>query len=116
LNYKEILDQPWQHWAYTKGDRIFVVEDIPSAERLAQAGVGAVALVGTHASDDCVDEMVEVAKGRPIFLALDKDAVGKSFAILDRLSLRARAFVALLPVDIKDMTHGELVSWLNGGY
>lgn len=116
LNYKEDLVSPWQHWASTIGPAVYVVEDIPSSERLAQEDKAAVSLIGVHASDDCLDEIVAVARGRPVILALDRDAASKSFDIQERLSLRTRSFVALLPKDVKDMAQEELKAWLNGGY
>jgi hypothetical protein len=123
LNEKEVFDQPWVHWAglFQSNRPMYIVEDIPSAERLQQRGVIACALMGVHASDDVVAEIAEVAAKRraPVIIALDRDAVSNAFSLRDRLfhSTEGKVIVAVLKdVDIKNMTHEELEDWLNVGF
>jgi hypothetical protein len=121
LSYKEVLDQPYLHWAipYGGGTHIVIVEDIPSAERIMQAGMTGCALMGTHCANDCLDEIVDMARVGPriVWIALDKDAVKQSFKIMNGLALRVRNVVTrVLEKDVKDMTRLELIDWLNAGY
>ena len=122
LNYKEILDQPWAHWpqVYFQSRVVYVVEDLISAERLCARGQTACALMGTHASGDVVDEILETAARdhAPLHIALDRDALAKSFALKDEGVLRHKWGIAarVLEKDIKDMTHKELNDWLSVGY
>lgn len=118
LNYKELLNQPWCHWASVVGPRVWVVEDIASAERLAQRHQAAVSLVGVHAASDVVEEMLFVAGKRPIMVALDRDALRRSLDIASMLRLRSRApvLVSVLSKDIKDMNPEELTDCLRSGY
>jgi hypothetical protein len=120
LSYKEVLDQPYLHWAFGGyGTHIMVVEDIPSADRIAEAGQIGCALMGTHCANDCLDEIVDVARTGPRFvvIALDKDAMKQAFKVHNSLCLRVRDVrTRVLEKDIKDMTQEELSDWLNAGY
>lgn len=100
---------------------MYVVEDIPSAERLRERGVTACALMGVHAADDVVAEIASVAarSRSPVIIALDRDAVPNAFGLRDRLFHRTdgKVIVAVLKdVDVKNMTHEELNDWLNVGF
>jgi hypothetical protein len=100
---------------------MYIVEDIPSAERLRERGRTACALMGVHASDDVIEEIAEVARrsGSPIIIALDRDAVSNAFDIRDRLFHRTdgKVIVAVLKdVDIKNMNHEELADWVSAGF
>lgn len=115
LTYQQTTE-PWVHWAqYTSGVPFHViVEDIPSAERLAAVNVGAIALMGTHMTDDVESEILEHTAGQMLVVALDRDAVRKGIAIRDRLRMRksTRVTVGLLEKDVKDMTEEELDLWV----
>lgn len=120
LSYKEVLDQPYLHWAFGRnGTHVMVVEDIPSAERIAEAGQIGCALMGTHCANDCLDEIVDVVRTGPriLVIALDRDAMKSAFKIYNSLCLRVKDVATrVLEKDIKDMTQEELGDWLNAGY
>jgi len=120
VTQKEVLDEPWLHWPESaNGKSVWIVEDIPSAERLCRTREQSVcALMGTHASNDVKEEILMTARGRPIIVALDRDAVGKSIALMDELRMRhsGPVNVYVLAKDIKDMTARELTECLKNGY
>lgn len=118
LNYKDVFDQPWLHWGYgSNARRVWIVEDIPSCERLFQVGETACALMGTYASADVLEEILAVAKGRPLIVALDKDAIKSSVTLMEELRLRHSGPVvaSLLLKDIKNMNDKELNECLKSG-
>ena len=89
-----------------------MVEDVPSAFRLAAAGERAVALCGTHVSADAAMELA--AHTNKVRWALDRDATRKAVE-------HCRAFrymfsesrTALLDKDVKDMTEAEVDEWVS---
>jgi hypothetical protein len=96
---------------------VVVVEDIPSAIRLRAFGVRAVALNGTHLTDEAKDELA--ANAQRVVFALDRDAFYKSIELTQDLSLSFESAVALLlPRDFKNQTNNEVmgclaeISWL----
>lgn len=102
---------------YRGDDRVVVVEDIPSAIALATRSVRAVALQGTHLTDEAIDELIEEATD--IVFALDRDAFQKSVSLAKKLRLHFRTCVPLLlEKDFKDMNEEEMerclseISWL----
>lgn len=118
LNYKDVFDQPWLHWAEAGAGRVWVVEDIPSSHRIVQNSLdSACALMGTYASADVLEEILEVARGRPILVALDKDAIQSSIKLMETLRLRhsGPVMAIVLPKDIKNMTEKELNECLKSG-
>lgn len=116
LTFREAIAFPWQHWVLIGGRRLYVVEDIPSAERLGVAGENAVAILGTHITDEMMEEIVRVAQTEKlsIVVALDKDAIKKTLAYAAQLSLRWDASAMMIPKDFKNMTTKELNECLNG--
>lgn len=118
LTFREAIAFPWQHWVLGRERTpIYVVEDIPSAERLGVAGVNAVAILGTYMTEDMMTEIIEVAtiRNSMIVMALDKDAIKKTLAYTEQLKLRATEVTALIiPKDFKNMTQEELNACLNG--
>jgi DNA primase len=118
LSYKEVLDQPYLHWAIgeVERERVYIVEDIPSADRIAEAGQNACALMGTHCANDCLDEIVDQGY-REVVIALDKDAMKQAFKVHNALCLRVRTIrTRVLEKDVKNMTQQELDDWLNVDY
>jgi hypothetical protein len=112
LTFKEKVDEPWLHWAGI-GRNVFIVEDIPSAERLAMLGYGAVAIMGSYIGDDAMLEIVQVAKQHAdskVYVSLDRDAAHRSAAYADKLRLLHKHVTVLTPTpkDFKDLTPEEL--------
>lgn len=84
-----------------------LVEDIPSAVR-ASKYVTSVALLGTGCGNDRGLEIAAKAQ-RPIAIALDQDATGTAFEILDRWGLLwGDSKVVPLKKDIKNMSDKEV--------
>lgn len=90
------------------GDVLVLVEDQLSAEKARQAGIGAVALMGTHLNADKVRE-IAMLRPKEVIIALDADATGLAFK-------HARAWgmafnktrVAVLEQDLKDCNMDEI--------
>lgn len=85
--YREITDEPWLHWsrsAYSKKSPIVLVEDVVSAEKVSQCDALGVALLGAYLADAMVWELTKYQRGRPVVLALDKDAFGAALNLQRR--------------------------------
>lgn len=95
---------------------LYIVEDIYSALRLWQAGVHAVALIGTHLNTDRVREIGLMAKALDVqpFLALDLDAFGLSVKYAIEYRDMCRMTATKINKDVKDMSEQELNDFLNG--
>lgn len=109
LSYR-VLDEPWMCWYmnHLHTDDIIIVEDQISACRAA-AWVTAVALLGTGLNDDKIYEIVQHQRTGKIWLALDRDALGKSLKFLRRWRLVCPELKILyIPKDIKDMSDLEI--------
>jgi hypothetical protein len=91
---------------------VVVVEDIPSAMRLASHGERAVALNGTHMTDESIEELDENATD--VVWALDPDATSKAmrWSMATRMYFR-RSVVLMIDKDFKDMTEEEVDRWLS---
>jgi hypothetical protein len=118
LTFKEKVDEPWLHWA-SVGRHIFVVEDIPSAERLALLGYGAVAILGSYIGDDAMLEIVSVANRRKddtLYISLDRDATKKAMEYADKIRLLHHRVCVLTPYpkDFKNLSPEELNECLSG--
>jgi hypothetical protein len=91
---------------------IIIVEDQLSAIR-ASDYLTSVALLGTHLSEENVDEL-RASNMRPVWLALDADA----WSTAVRLSIQYRHRLPLrlvrIPKDLKDHTQEELTELLSG--
>lgn len=108
--YEDVPVLSW--WGSPHNESVIVVEDIPSAMRLAHLNYRAVALNGTHLSDDAVEELDSNATN--VLWALDPDAVGKAIAWLVRTRMYFNQCSVLnIDKDIKDMTDTEVESWLS---
>lgn len=108
------LSDPTLGWgpSYALRGTVTVVEDIPSAFRLADAGIRAVALCGTHVSSDAAIELASNTDS--IRWALDKDATRKAVEhCRDFRYMFRHSSVALLPKDVKDMTRQEVDEWVS---
>lgn len=84
VNYWAKTDEPFNHWALSSRPlAIIVVEDWFSAEKVREAGATGVALCGTLVTQAMVTDISHVARnwGIPSYLALDRDAFGKSLAL-----------------------------------
>lgn len=116
LTYREAVDCAFIHWA---GDRarqtIVVVEDIPSAERLARLHYRGVALLGTHMDDLAQREIVGEALRNDVrvLVALDRDAARKTLAYTEALRWHVPAAAVLLTHDVKDMADGGIHACMN---
>jgi hypothetical protein len=105
----KLVDETWMAWYPSASGDIVVVEDQISAKKAAEY-CGAVAVLGTEISPEKFEEILNVARGRRIWIALDRDAVKKGFDYLRRYRLYCdNLYLLLLPKDIKNMTHSELV-------
>lgn len=95
-------------WGPHRG--VVLVEDIPSAVRVAELGIytHAVSLNGTHISDSIVEELRSNCASGEIILALDEDASEKALEYARKLNLvLGRIRVILLMRDFKDMSDKE---------
>jgi len=105
LTYPETHTGPLLAWF---GERagpspVVIVEDALSALCVAQAGMLAVALLGTNLNHERVGEIVRTARDRKVILALDPDATDKAFEHGRNWGMAFDSFrVALLHDDLKD--------------
>jgi hypothetical protein len=123
LTFKGKVEEPWLHWANLHSGGVsltFVVEDIPSAERLARLGYGAVAALGTYLNDAAIDEIVfcmdlfSTSQRPRLFMALDRDAVSRSMEYANRIRLRRGQCEVVIPQprDFKNLTDEEIMDCL----
>jgi hypothetical protein len=107
-SYK-IVDEPWLCWYRTSFRDVVVVEDQISALKVAKYATS-VALLGTHLSQEKIDEIRNVAKTGKIWLALDKDASNRTFEYLKQYRLYCNGNLngLMLSKDIKDMSYPEI--------
>jgi DNA primase len=113
------LNEPqlgWNPYQSTSAD-VIVVEDIPSVIRLGEFNVRAVALNGTHLTDEACEELA--AEAERVVFALDRDAFRKSVALEQKLRIHFdKTATLLLPKDFKNQTNEEVetclseISWL----
>lgn len=115
LQYRETEEGPFIHWTGDSSAVIVVVEDIPSAERLAQNGYRACAILGTYIDDEAQVEIVREAQREQaaVYVALDRDAAHKTFAYTATLGMLVPAYALLLPKDFKNMTDTEISDCMN---
>lgn len=90
--------------------RALLVEDCWSAIR-ASKYINTVPLLGTHLSNEAVDELREL-EFKTVYLALDKDAFGKSIDLVYRYKAKLPLQVVLLTKDIKNMTEAEFIDFI----
>lgn len=90
---------------------IIIVEDQFSAIR-ASVYMNAVALLGTHLSDDRAAEIKRYARGN-VYLALDADAWAKAVGYAKKYRSYLGLRLIRLAKDIKDMSEEELQELLN---
>lgn len=112
------MDVPVLAWNRARGEQVIVVEDIPSSLVLEIHGYRAVALNGTHMTEEAIEELDQHATD--VVWALDRDAVAKAM----RLNASTRMYfgqtaVLVLERDVKDMDYEEVrqclasgISWL----
>jgi DNA primase len=106
-------DGPTLAWNMFPGDEVVVVEDIPSAMMLHWHAQPAVALNGTHLTDEALAELIQQATS--VAWALDRDALGKAVNLCTKTRLYFRSSeVVVLERDIKDMPTGEVERCLSG--
>jgi len=99
-------------WGTPYNESVIIVEDIPSAMRLALKNYRAVALNGTHLNDEAVEELDRNATN--VLWALDPDASYKAAQWLVRTRMYFdKSAVLLIDKDIKDMTNEEIDRWLS---
>lgn len=108
-------DVPVTSWFGENWSGVVVVEDIPSAMRIARMGYRAVALNGTHMTDDAVEELDRNADS--VLWALDPDATSKASAWCMRTRMYFNnSAVMMIDKDFKDMTDAEVSGWLSDTY
>lgn len=89
------------------GDLVVVVEDIPSALMLDDCNYRAVALNGTHLTDEAVAELDQNATR--VIWALDRDAFNKAMALDKKYRLLFKSTaVLMLDRDFKNQTWEEV--------
>jgi hypothetical protein len=115
LTFRETEDGPFIHWTGDGSAAIVIVEDIPSAERLAALGYRACALLGTHMDDEAQQEIVDEARRTEaqLYVALDRDAIRKTLAYRESLGMLVPALAVLVQKDFKDMTDTEISDCMN---
>jgi hypothetical protein len=108
---KEEPQLGWNRQYFTPED-VVVVEDIPSAIRLGQFGVRAVALNGTHLTEEATDELV--GEAQCVVFALDRDAFDKAKRLEKQLRIHFdKTACLLLPKDFKNQNNEEVVNCLS---
>lgn len=119
-DYREQSDI-WMGWFSIPGGAqsghnqspIVLVEDVLSAAKVATAGFRSASLMGCNLSLDQFLEAVEVAKGAPIVVALDRDATEKALGFVHRYHFLARGGTLvplLLSKDLKYHSKEEIQS------
>ena len=96
--------QPWQDW-WPRADNhgIVIVEDCISALRLHGLGYTAVALLGTSMSVAQAKELRSYPTGKPVWLALDRDAFHKAITMTWRHAHILQMQPVCIEQDIKNM-------------
>lgn len=96
---------------------VVAVEDIPSATRLQQEGVEAIAFLGCTPSDDVLDEIGRTLRtqSKGLCIALDADASAQAMRVMRAYGMRGDCSVKFLDKDVKNMTEQELDQWLASG-
>lgn len=107
------LDEPLLSWfGNLCKDAVYVVEDIPSAIRIALRGERAVALNGTHLTTEAEEELDRNATD--VIWALDPDALSKAIKWCTRTRVYFRnSGILVIPRDFKDMTEEEVTRCLS---
>lgn len=96
---------------YLYRGRWVLVEDIPSAIRLSDAGVYAIALLGLNVSSEKIGEIINHAEH--ICWALDADATQQAHDLCGKWTMFFdSSIIRPLKKDIKDMTEQELDDWV----
>lgn len=95
----------WYRWK-KYGPTLIIVEDIPSAVRLAEAGVHALALCGTVLNLERIIEIRDL-KYKNVWLALDNDAFNQAVKYVGAYDKWVKMKVKRLEMDIKDMPTTE---------
>lgn len=107
-DYIELDSQPFCHYPKkVEGSCLVLVEDIPSAERLA-AHVPACALCGTDVSLEFVDEWLALGITH-LIVALDPDATHKAAAIKTKWAGLFNITIINLDDDVKDLPEDNFV-------
>lgn len=100
------VPEPQLGWNKQRGTDVVVVEDIPSAILLGRIGVRAVALNGTHMTDEARDELI--AEAENVVFALDRDAYAKALKMEADMRIHFRQTACLLlERDFKNQTPDE---------
>lgn len=123
VSYPSDSNALWLHFPVGmqwRGGAVWLVEDVISATRIAQAGADAVALMGTYLSQEGAQHLHRLGKRR-IFVALDPDTWSKPCPTAVTLASKIALFFDLVrPVHItkdpKDMGHNELTDVLALAY
>lgn len=94
------------------GKVLVVVEDQPSALRIAAAGVDSLALCGTEVTAERMQE-IKRQKYNKVFICLDDDALAKAVKIVAEWRLRmANLKVKHIDVDVKNMTPDKFAQFV----
>lgn len=96
------------HHFETSPDALVLVEDQLSAVKAQAAGIGAVALLGTHLNADKVRE-IAMLRAKEVIIALDADATGLAFKQAREWGMAFNKIrVAVLERDLKDTPLDEI--------
>lgn len=113
LSFREV-DGPWLGWSSSRVHgvhcnlpTIIVEDDISSAK--AARHFPAVALHGTHISEDAIFEII--GQSRNIVICLDRDATSKAYSYANKYSLYGNFRVVPLSKDISRMSPDEMEEW-----
>jgi hypothetical protein len=94
------------------GKVLAIVEDQPSALRIAGAGVDALSLCGTLLNDSRLAEIKKQGHDR-VWLCLDQDATLSAFKILAEYKLRhSQLRIKTLPMDVKNMSTEQFEQYI----
>ena len=98
--------QSWCTVPYSR--RLVLVEDTLSALKVMQAGVSALALLGTHLNNDKVREIGQWQPSE-VIIALDADATTEAFKLARKWGLAfPKTRVAILAKDLKDEPRDDI--------
>jgi hypothetical protein len=106
---------PTLGWNRVRGDTTVVVEDLPSCLKLGECGYRAVALNGTHMTEEAIQELDRNTTN--VIWALDRDAFAKAQEHEKQLRLYfGKSMTLLLERDFKDMGWKEIDECLSETY
>lgn len=114
LHYRHV-DDPWMGWFFPlQADSrvVILVEDVLSAIKVSRQFI-CVSLMGSHLSQEHVNELRRAVGGFRILLALDKDASEKSVQFVKKYQVHIPNLEAIfLEKDMKYMDNAEIRNYV----